>query len=157
MEDIQRAKVLLATARKKNLKVIRRMDLEGVVAAFNDIRQFGKPSEITAFDNLLAEAERTINTPGSAFEARLGELHGKLYSVLLRQDWFVVDRFNWYAASPHLFADARAFAVDVADGRAALAANDVHGMRGVLGRMEFNRIAAPGADDLIAVSNIVRA
>ncbi|KAA2235879.1 Hsp70 family protein [Salinarimonas soli] len=158
MEDIQRAKQLLAAARKANLKTIRRMELDSVTEAFNNLaRPLAKPNEVSAFDNLLAEAERALPSPGAAFESRVDELRGKIFSILARQEWFLVDRFNWYAESPHLFADARAYALHVADGRQAIAVNDINGLRGVLGRMEFNRIAAPGADDLVAVANIVRA
>src|SRR5262245_20973842 len=85
MEDVQRAKALLAVARKANQKVIRRMEIDGVVETFNNLtRPHAKPSEVTAFENLVAEAGRVIGTPGSAFEGRLGDLRGKIFSILAR-------------------------------------------------------------------------
>jgi molecular chaperone DnaK len=155
-DDVQEAKRLLSDARRSNIKLIRRMELDGVVKAFNQhARQFAKPSELTSFENLHAAAERVIGDRGQDFEMKLRELNSKFVAILARQDWFIIDRFNWYAETPHLFADQAIYAAQIEDGRKALAANDIDRLRDAVIRLDLNRITPPDADDLVSSSNIV--
>jgi molecular chaperone DnaK len=155
-DDIQAAKRLLADARKANIRVIRRIELDGVVEMFQQTaKQFAKPSEITSFENLQASAERALGDRGQEFEMKIRELRSKIFAILARQDWFMVDRFNWYAEAPHLFSDQVLYAKLVEEGRKALAANDVERLRDVVVGLDVNRIASPDADDLVAASNII--
>lgn len=67
MEKVLEARRLLAQVRKEHLKEIRQIDLDGVVSFFDKhIRQDGRPSEATAFDNLAklrrARSTETIRT-----------------------------------------------------------------------------------------------
>lgn len=157
MDDVQKAKSLLAAARKTNFKVIRRMELDRVVELFNNaVRGLAKPNEITAFEALQAATERLIGTPGQAFDANIQDLNGKIFSILRRQDWFTVDRFNWYVEAPYLFADAKVYEHLIAKGRKAISDNDVEALREVLNHLDRQRITSPDADDLIAATNIVK-
>uniref|UniRef100_A0A9E8CLA0 Uncharacterized protein n=1 Tax=Bosea sp. NBC_00436 TaxID=2969620 RepID=A0A9E8CLA0_9HYPH len=157
MDDVQKAKSLLAAARKANFKVIRRMDLDRVVELFNNAaRSLAKPNEVTAFEALQAATERLIGTPGQAFDANIQDLNGKIFSILRRQDWFTVDRFNWYVEAPYLFADAKVYEHLITKGRKAIANNDVEALREVLNHLDRQRITSPDADDLIAATNIVK-
>jgi len=61
MDDIQDAKKLLAQARKGNLKTIRQLELGKCIEFFNaSVRQFARPIEASAFDNLAKTAENAI-------------------------------------------------------------------------------------------------
>lgn len=157
LDHVQKAKSLLASARKSNFRVIRRMELDQVVEFFHEIRSMAKPAEISSFEALQAATERLIGTPGHAFEANLQELRGKIATILRRQDWFIVDRFKYCMSTPHLFTDSRVFEQLVAEGQRAIAANDVAALRAVLQRLDGIRIASADADDLIASTNIVSA
>lgn len=157
MDDVQKAKSLLATARKANFKLIRRMELDRVVEFFNNaVRSVAKPSEVTAFEALQAATERLIGSPGQAFDANIQDLNGKIITILRRQDWFTVDRFNWYAEAPYLFADIKVYEHLISEGRKAIANNDVEALREVLNHLDRQRITSPEADDLIATTNIVK-
>jgi molecular chaperone DnaK len=157
MDDVQRAKALLAKARKANLKVMRRMELGRVVNDFDQLaRKFAKPSEVSAFEALVKTAEAAIGRPAADFESYLRDLRGKIFGVLNRQDWFVADRFSWYSTSPHLFANPEVHGKLVSDGKRAQQNGDIDGLRKVVFEMDMNRISTPDADDLLAVSNIVR-
>jgi molecular chaperone DnaK len=157
MEDVQKAKELLAKVRKANLKVMRRAELDRLVYQFNEaIRRFAKPSEETSFDMLVKRAELAIGDPRPDFEAFAGQLQSKILGILIRQDWFIVDRFNWYAEAPHLFADANLHARLVAVGKRALADGDAEQVRKVVYEMDLSRISSPEADDMLAASNLVR-
>jgi molecular chaperone DnaK len=106
MDHIQKAKELLAKARQANLRPIRVMELDQTVSIFDgNIRKLARPTEETAFDNLAKSARRSIESPD--FEGQLQQLRSKIFMILWRQDWFVVDRFKLYLESPFLFATAR--------------------------------------------------
>lgn len=114
------------------------------------------PNEVTAFEALQAATERLIGMPTQDFDGKFQEMNSKLFSILRRQDWFTVDRFNWYVEAPYLFADAKLYEHMIAEGRKAIANNDVEALREVLSHLDRQRIAATDADDLIAATNIVK-
>jgi molecular chaperone DnaK len=156
MDDIQKAKEFLAKARKTNLKVVRQMELDGLIHTFEKVKQYAKSSELSSFEVLAKRAERAISDPTGTFESCAGQLSSKIFMILARQDWFIVDRFNWYVDSPHLFADLDLHARLVAEGKRALASGDVAKVRTLLCEMDLSRVVSPEADDLLATSNILR-
>ena len=106
------AKKLLNQVEMKpeNRKKIRRSDLDNVVDSFDMYtRKLARPSEETAFDNLVETAQRSIDNNDNDFEDHLGELRGRDFEILWRQDWFVIEYFNYLANSSHLFADQDRF------------------------------------------------
>ena len=110
MERVLEARRLLAQVRKEHLKEIRQIELDGVASFFDEhIRQHSRASEATAFDNLVKTAQRSIDRNDKDFEHHLDELRGKIFEILWRQDWFVVERFKTMVGSPHLFADRHRF------------------------------------------------
>ena len=115
------AKRLLFQVREENRKKIRQSDLDNVVNDFNMYsRQHVRPSEETAFDNLVETAQRSINNNDDDFNEHLSELRGRDFEILWRQDWFVIDMFNHLANSSHLFADQDRFEELVHIGRQLL-------------------------------------
>ena len=156
MDDVQRAKELLAKARKANFRSFRRAELDSVKAEFEHLRQHAKPAEQDSFDALVRTAERDLPNPAPNFEAHLEHLQAKVSSVLLRQDWFIIDGFNWYAENPHLFSDRALHDKLEAEGKAAIARQDIDALRQVLQRMSGNRISTPKPDEFLARANIVR-
>ena len=109
-EGILAAKKLLSDVRKDNLKELRQIDLKAVVEFFDMyIRQHARPSEETEFDKLVETAQRSIDNSDNDFEDHLGELKGRNFEILWRQDWFVIEEFNYLANSSHLFADQDRF------------------------------------------------
>ena len=109
-EGVLAAKKLLSDVRKDNLKELRQIDLDGVVEFFDMyIRQHARPSEETEFDKLVETAQRSIDSNDNDFEDYLGELKGRNFEILYRQDWFVIEQFNYLANSSHLFTDQDRF------------------------------------------------
>jgi molecular chaperone DnaK len=163
MDEVQNAKKLMADARKNNLRPIRQIELDQTVSLFDKAaRQYARPSEETAFDNLAKSAQRQIDQSGSnqerqEFEGLLGQLKAKVFMILWRQDWFVVDRFKWLSNSPHLFPDDVLHAELIKRGRVSLSAGNVDELRKVVAELDLNRIDSPEADDFMAQTNIVRA
>ncbi len=156
MDDIQEAKKLLAQARKENIKVIRQIELDKVVEFFNSsIREFARPAETGAFDNLAKTAQRAIDNNSGDFESHLDELRGKNFMILWRQDWFVIDRFKWFSEDAFLFPDAAEHEELCRIGRQALQANDIDKLRQVVAHLDSTRIGTFGEDDMVAGSNIL--
>jgi molecular chaperone DnaK len=156
MDDIQEAKKLLAQARKDNLKVIRRLELDRAISFFEaHVRQFARPAEAGSFDNLIKTAQHAIDNNGSDFESHLDELRGRNFMILWRQDGFVVERFNWLSKDAFLFPDASEHQELCNAGRQALQANDIEKLRQIVAHLDSIRVGASNADDMLAASNIL--
>jgi molecular chaperone DnaK len=156
LDDVQDAKRLLAEARKAHLKDIRQLELEKTIEFFDShVRQFARPSEESAFDNLSKTASRAIDNDSPDFETHLDELRGKNFMILWRQDWFVIDRFKRLAQDSYLFPDARNHAELVGVGMEALNANDIERLRQVVFELDSSKIVSAGDDELVAGANII--
>jgi molecular chaperone DnaK len=156
MSDIQEAKKLLAQSRKDNLKIIRQMDLDSCVDAFNTVvRKHARPIEITAFDKLVVTAQSAIDNNKDDFESHLEGLRGKNWEIIFKQDWFVIDRFNRIMNTPHLFLDTSEFNELVKQGKQSLAADDIDKLRQVVDHLENVRIRMGGEEQMLSGSNIL--
>ncbi len=156
MDDIQEAKKLLGLARKENLKVIRELEFDKANGFFDSrVRQYARPAETSAFDNLAKTARRAIEQNSGDFESHLDDLRGKNFIILWRQDWFVIDRFKWLAEDSFLFPDAREHDEACAIGFHALQANDIDKLRQVVAHLDAIRIGTAGEDDMVSGSNIL--
>ena len=109
-EKTLEAKQILAQVKKDHMKESRQMELDGVTRMFEKIRGHARDSEVSVFDNLAKTAQRSIDRNESDFEDHLNELHGKIFGILWRQDWFVVARFNEIIKAPYQFSDKQKFA-----------------------------------------------
>ena len=157
MEAVEEARRLLAQVRKENLKEIRQMELNGATEFFNEhIRQFARPSEETAFDNLARTAQRAIDRNDRDFENHLGELKGKNFEILWRQDWFVIEKFKRVASSTHHFSDPVRFEELVSMGVTALQNDDIDGLRQVVGHLWQIQIDTGSDTDMPDIANIIR-
>lgn len=156
MDDVQDAKRLLSIARKDHLPTIREIELENVIRMFDDVvREYAKPSEASAFDNLVRTARRSIEQKTGDFESHLSDLKQRNFEILFRVDWFIVQRFRHFCESDHLFPDSRQHAHYAATGEEAIKANDIEALRVILYEMEKLRIDWSDDDDMIAAANIV--
>jgi len=157
MDGVQEAKRLLALTRKEHRKDIRQLDLDKTVDIFDRIiRQHARPTEASSFDSLAKTAQRAIDNNSPDFEAHLDDLRGRLAAILFRQDGFVIDRFRWLSQDVHLFADPREHAQLVAEGAAALKANDIDKLRVVVLKLDSIKIGSAPEDDMMVAANILR-
>jgi molecular chaperone DnaK len=157
MENVQKAKLLMALTRKEHLKDIRQLELDKTVDFFERVvRQHARPTEASSFENLVKTAQRALENPSSDFESHLDDLRSRNLMILWRQDWFVIERFKWLAQDAYLFPDAREHAQFVALGTDALKANDIDKLREVVFDLDSIRVGSAGDDDIMAGANIVR-
>ena len=157
MENIQEAKRLLALTRKEHLRDIRQLELKKIMDLFDKlVRENARPTEAASFDNLVKTAQRVIDDPSGTFESYLDDLRSRAFTILWRQDWFVIQRFKWLAEDVHHFPDAREHNDLVAAGSAALKVNDMEKLRAVVADLDSIRIGPTNAEDMLTGANIVR-
>lgn len=157
MDDVQDAKRLLSDTRQAHLKEIRQMELDDVVERFDKaVRQYARPSEAGAFDNLTKTAQRAIDSNSRDFEVHLSDLRGRNFEILWRQDWYVIDHFKWVAERSYLSSDPDRHAALVGMGREALNANDMDKLKAVVAEIYAIQIDGGSDVDMDAMANIVR-
>ena len=157
MDDVQEARRLLAQARNAHRREIRQLDLDKTTGIFDSVvRSMARPTEASSFDNLARTAQRSIDNGSSDFESLLDDLRGRVAAILWRQDGFVIDRFRWMSQETHLFPDQQKHSELVAEGAAALEADDIDKLRAVVARLDSERIGAGPEDDMLASANILR-
>ena len=164
------AKGLLFEVREENRPKIQQNDLDNTVGFFDQYtRQYARPSEETAFDNLTETAQRSIDNNDDDFADHLGDLRGRNFEILWRQDGFVIDTFKHLAAlSPDEFVDPDRFEMLVDIGNqllehpeiqeiltgtkeATIRSEAVDQLRGVVAQiMSIPRIGSVTDHDLIA-------
>ncbi len=103
---IRQAKELLEGVRIRNQKEIRQMELNQQLTFFDMYcRQHARPSEERAFDNLVQTAHRSIEHNDPDFENHLNELGARIFEILWRQPWFVIERFKRLISKPEVYID----------------------------------------------------
>lgn len=157
MEDVQEARRVIAQVRRDNLTEIRRTELGRIVGYFNEhLRQYANPTEVSTFDNLTRTADRALANPANTeFEAHIDEMYSRAHTVLWRQDWFVIDKFQRLSAQVTLSTDPREHARLVDAGNTALKANDIEQLKQAVFGLIRIRISIVGENDLLASTNIV--
>lgn len=157
LDEIIAVRREISNLRKDHLKVIRQIDLDGIVASFDGWgRDFALPDEVAAFDALVRTAQHSIDANASDFETHLAELRAKNIAALWRSDEFVVERFHWLSRSPEQFIDQNGYAGLISKGRAALAAQDLSLLRDILIALDELRFTRGGEEEMLAMTNIVR-
>ena len=157
MEKVHAARRLLAQVRQEHLKDIRQIDLDRAVSFFDDhIRQHARLSEASSFDNLARTAQSSIDRNDKDFEHHLAELNGKIFGVLWRQDWFVIERFKNLASAPHRFTDKHQFAELTQAGEQAIRSDDIERLRVVVAHLSMSQIGGGAIDAGFEAANIIR-
>ena len=163
-EDVQKAnnellnaKKLINKTRQANLKVIRQMDLDRCVDFFNDVvRQYAKPAEEQAFDNLARTAQRSIERNDNDFDNILDSMKSKNTIILLRQEWFIVDWYQRAVSSAGNYIDIRRFNELKQQGDAALANDDIDQLRQILFELLSIKIHSDSGDGMFDIANIIK-
>lgn len=163
-EDVQKAnnelleaKKLINKTRQNNLKAIRQMDLDSCVEFFDEVvRQYAKPAEESAFDNLARTAQRSIDHNDTDFDNILDNMKTKNTMILLRQDWFIIDWYQRATASSGNYLDTSKFRELKRIGDQALANDDIDRLRSVLFELLSIQIHADSGDSMFDIANIVK-
>lgn len=152
-EGIIEANNLVNKVEKENSKAIRQIDLDETVSFFDTyIRQHARPSEATAFDNLVATAQRCIdnNDSDEELEPHLVELRQRNFEILWRQPWFVIEEFKYLVSTPERFMDKSRFNELARSGVQLLESDDIQQLENLTQeeRMEFSFIRSDAIEEL---------
>jgi len=164
LEDIQKAsnelleaKKLLSSARQKNLKEIRSFDLSICQNFFiNHVKKYANQAEIDVFDNLVKTAKRSIERNETDFENILNEIKGKNFSILWRQDWFVIDYFNRMIAYKNNFSNKEKLEELKNIGFEYIKNDQVNELRKVVAELSMFEIVESFGEGMFDEANIIR-
>lgn len=156
MDTVHEAKKLLSAVRQHNLKEIRQIDLDRCLEHFEPLRDLARPTEASTFDNLAKSAKRSIDNNLTDFETLLDQLKGKIWGILSRQDWFIVDRFKWLTENSHVFPDKNEHMTLVNLGKSALQTDDIDKLREIVATLDSLRIDSGSEEDMLMATNIVK-
>jgi len=157
-EKVREAQRLLAQVRIEHQKETRQIDLDLTVAFFNGhIRTHARPSEATAFDNLVKTAQRSIDRNDKDFEYHIDELKVKNFEILWRQDWFIIARFKSMMEPPHLFTDKNRFEELSKTGAQLLRSDKINELREIVRQLYLIQIGSESNHEMFCMAtNIIR-
>ena len=155
-EEVQSAKKVLAEIKRENLDQIRQIDLDSIVKIFdNVIKQYATESEVEAFKNLVSTAQRAIDSGSNEFESYLEELRNRNFSILWREDWFVLERFANLQSNPHLFVDKVMYRKLITEGSLSAQSGDIDSLRGIVASLYQIRLGG-SENEIFDKANIIR-
>jgi molecular chaperone DnaK len=154
-QKVLEARSMLSGIRTTYLAAIRQAELDRAVEVFNKVaREDAKPSEESAFDNMIRTAERLISNSSGEFDNVLDEMQSCTWSIVWRDDGFVTHTFERFAQQPYLFPDQDAYRFLVQKGGDELARSAIEELRQTV--LEMYRIKASTSwSDEINLSNIM--
>ena len=156
-KDLLKSKELVYRVRKDNLSRIRQSELDSCIDFFNDaVRRYAKQTEAEAFDNQAQAAQRAIDRNDPDFENLLDQLKGKNFSILWRQDWFVIDWFKRMVSMPYNYADQEQFYQLKRKGESFVANDKIEELRQVISALWRIEINESSFADMVEKANIVR-
>ena len=83
-------------------------------------------------------------------------MRGYNFTILWRQDWFVIDSFNRFIKEPQAYSDPAQFDALVQQGTNYIKNDDIAQLRRVIAQLMQIRIYKSGVDDIMADVNILR-
>ena len=132
-ERLLEAKKLLAKLKKKHIKEVREIDLNDISYFFDKyVRPYARKSEIDSYEALRRSAKRDIERNNRDFENAIEEMRFLNFDVLIRQDWFVIDKFKKAVKTPYNYTDEVAYKTLIIRGENMIRSNDIEGLRKVI-------------------------
>jgi molecular chaperone DnaK len=164
LEDVQKAsnelleaKKLLSAIKQKNLKEIRNIEFSLCYEFFNNnVKKHANSTEIDVFENLSKTAKRSIERNESDFENILNEMKGKNFSILWRQDWFVIDYFNRMISNKNNFSDKNQFEELKKAGQEYLKNDQIKELRNIVANLSMIEIVESLGEGMFDEANIIR-
>ena len=109
-QSITQAKELLEEVKRKNRKEIHQVELDRELTFFDMYcRQHAKSAEESAFDSLVETAQRSIDNNDNNLDDYLNQLKARIFEILWRQPWFVIENFKQMVSRPHSYTDQSRF------------------------------------------------
>lgn len=156
-ERLLETKKLLSQVRRTHLQDIRQMELDSCAGFFEkNIRSIARPSEIESFNALKGTAQRCIDRNSSAFEDTLSEMKGNNFTILWRQDWFVLHLFKDAVNSPHKYSDPTKYHMLIERGQLCLQKDEIGQLRNIMLLLMQIKIYTGDEADFAEAVNIMK-
>ena len=156
MDRVYEVKQLLAETKKSNQKKIREIELNSLNKLVDDIKDHARPNELTVLENLLKTAQREIDHKGTDFENIIDQLRTQIFTILTRQDWYIVEHFKRMIESPYLYSDDHKFNELKVIGINHLEADNIDGIRNVIHELYQISMQSEGDESMLDITNIIR-
>lgn len=154
---IYEVKRLLSKTRERNLKAIRQGELERQLAIYEEsAKPYATAVELARYEGLRHNAGKCIDKNDSEFELTLAKIHDEIFTILWRQDWFVIDLFNHFAGHPAGCQDMQRFQELVAEGQRLKQADRIADLKRVLAEMVSLAYNFDNTGDIRSLVNIIR-
>lgn len=158
MERLLETKKLLAQVRRAHLQEIRQMELDHCVEFFEEnLQNIARPAEVETFNALRNTAQRQIERNSQEFEESLSEMRGNNFSILWRQDWFVISLFKDAINEPHRYTDRAQYEALIQSGMRYMQNDEVEQLRHVLVKLMQIKIYSGSGSDFMENVNIIKA
>lgn len=136
MECIQETRQQLFGVRKSHLATVRQIDLEQMLRYYErNTKQHTRPDDAATFANLAHTAKRALVQGDSRYEDYLDALWKLNWTVLWRQDDYVIGRFHALAGQGYASIDRSAFDALVKQGRDAVQKGRINDLRDIVNRL----------------------
>ena len=155
-EQVLQAKRDLDKVRKRHLKEVRQIELNNVTSILDGLRKTASATEMSAIDNLVSTCKQHINANDNQFENYLKQLRFKIFSILWKQDWFVVARFKSLSERPSVITDRAKYNTLVANGNNAMQHDNMDRLRQIVIELESVCYAESASFEDMNVTNILR-
>lgn len=135
-ESIYEAKRLLYEVRKENVLQVRKADITGLKEFYEEaIQRYATEAEDRDIQSTFRRAQTSIQRRDSSFDGYLDEVRKKCYSILWRQDWFIIDRFKDEVKHANDYIDNGRFNQLATKGENAIDNNQISELRSILGEI----------------------
>lgn len=156
-ERLLETKRRFAAVRGEHLQEIRTIELNNCAEFFDKhVREHARSTEQDSFEALRRTARRHIEQNSAGFEEALDEMRGLNFTILWRQDWFVIDYFR-RMVSRDAYSDRAAFEALQEQGMQAIRRDDIEQLRSIVARLSAIRLHRSGEADFADNVNIIRA
>lgn len=157
MEDVLKAKKLMALARKENLKEVRQRELDNHIMYFNQkIRLLATNEDISTFENIKKAAQRATELADNDFEVLYDTLRQFCFNILWRYDWYVYVLLEGFEMSPERFKDQKKYQQLMRLGQSYKSERDILKLRQVVSSLLSMSYRFPEEKVMFNKVNIVR-
>ena len=134
------------------------MELDHCVKFFEEnLQDIARPAEVETFNALRNTAQRQIERNSQEFEESLSEMRGNNFSILWRQDWFVISLFKDAINEPHRYTDRAQYEALIQSGMCYMQNDEVEQLRHVLVKLMQIKIYSDSGSDFMENVNIIKA
>ncbi len=156
-EHNKTARDIVADMEKLNKKKLLSYELNGAVDQFK-IRseKYAEENEIKTFNNLVKNAQQSIEKQDSRAEVIIKEINSLKYRILWRQGSFRIEQYKIRKNNPGNYEDANKFSELIRSGDECLQKDNMDGLFSVICGLDRIERTFPCEEDMLIRANIIK-